>query len=326
MHDLVHQTVGVNNIRSHYVACGEGPLVILVHGFPESWYSWRYQLSAIADAGFRAVAIDVRGYGRSSKPTAVADYSMMQNVGDIVALIDALGDAVGDGKATLIGHDWGAPIVWNTALLRGDVVRGVAGLSVPFSAPGAGATRPTDGMRAMAGEANEFYIEYFQSVGRAEAEIEQNVRDWLLGFYHCASADIKDGPNISLVERGKQLRDKLVLPETMPEWLTTEDLDHYTSEFEYSGFFGPLCRYRNVDRDWAELKAYVGKAITVPSLFIGGSRDGPTMWGGAAIAQFEKTLSALTKSVIIEGSGHWIQQEYATATNAELLEFLTAIH
>jgi pimeloyl-ACP methyl ester carboxylesterase len=318
MAELEHHSVTANGIRLHYVACGSGPTVILVHGFPESWYSWRYQLPALADAGFRVVAVDVRGYGRSSKPVSVADYRMINNVGDMVGLVEALGC----GTASIVGHDWGAPIAWTSALLRPDLFPAVAGLSVPYTPPAASSgTRPLARMRAMAGD-NEFYVEYFQQVGRAEAEIEADVGRWLLGFYWCASGDVHNGPNISLVERGSQLKDKFVFPDTMPSWLSGDDLDVYTREFEYSGFFGPLSRYRNVDRDFVDLAAFAGQPIRQPSLFIGGSRDGPTVWGAAAIERFGETLPGLRRSEILDGAGHWIQQERAAETNGLLIEFL----
>jgi len=318
---LLHRLVLTNGVRLHLVECGEGPVVLMVHGFPESWYSWRHQLAALADAGYRAVALDVRGYGRSSKPASVADYRMMCLVGDIVGLA---GELSAD-PITLVGHDWGAPIVWHSALLRPDRFRGVAGLSVPYTPPG-GAVAPLANMRAMAGEAHEFYIEYFQQVGRAEAEIEPDVRGWLLGFYWCASGDVENGPNIALVERGRTMRERFVYPETMPEWLSEEDLDVYAREFEYSGFHGPLNRYRNVDRDWVDLAALAGRPITIPSLFVGGSRDGPTVWGARSIERFGETLPALHRSEILEGAGHWIQQERPERTNALLLDFLAVVH
>ena len=177
-----HRIHHVNGIRLHTVEEGEGPLVLLIHGFPESWYSWRRQLPVLADAGYRAVAIDVRGYGRSSKPETIEEYRMLCLVADNVALVEALGET----QAVIVGHDWGAPIAWSSALLRPDMFRAVAGLSVPYSPPSA--TRPSDAFRAMGGD-EEFYIEYFQQPGRAEAEIEADVRTWLLGFYFTASGD-----------------------------------------------------------------------------------------------------------------------------------------
>ncbi len=215
-----------------------------------------------------------------------------------------------------------------SALLRPDLFRGVAGLSVPYAA--AGARDRVRGRRSgcarWRADDNEFYVEYFQEPGRAEAEIEDDVRQWLLGFYWCASGDVRDGPNISIVPRGTKMRDKFVYPETMPQWLSEADLDVYTREFEYSGFFGPLSRYRNVDRDWEDLAGFADRPITIPALFIGGSRDGPTIWGEPAIERFPETLPKLFRSEIIEGAGHWIQQEAAPRTNELLIEFLRAIH
>lgn len=319
MEDLI---VTANGLRQHAVIEGTGPTVILVHGFPESWYSWRRQIPVLAAAGYRVVAVDVRGYGRSGKPARVEDYRMLRLAADMAALVDALGC----GSATIIGHDWGAPIAWTSALLRPDLFSAVAGLSVPYAAPApASAMPPLARMRAAAGD-HEFYVDYFQQVGRAEAEIEDNVREWLLGFYWCASGDVENGPNISLVEPGRRLKDRFVYPDTLPGWLTEADLDFYTREFEYSGFFGPLSRYRNVDRDFYDLAVFAGRPIEQPSLFIGGSRDGPTVWGAAAIEAFTHTLPGLYRSEILDGAGHWIQQERADDTNALLLEFLAAVH
>lgn len=322
MHEIVHRSVATNGIRLHVAECGRGPAVVLVHGFPESWYSWRHQLPALAAAGYRALAIDVRGYGRSSKPVRVEDYRIVKNVADVVGLCEGLGA----GKVTLVGHDWGAPITWTTALLRPDLFRGLALLSVPYAPPRRlEGPSPLQQMRALAGK-DEFYADYFQIPGRAEGDIEENVRRWLLGFYWCASGDVVNGPNIGLVERGKKLGDKFVFPEKMPRWLSDADLDVYAREFEYSGFFGPLSRYRNVDRDWEDLAGFADRPIELPALFVGGSKDGPTLMGAPAIARFPETLPRLTKSVILDGAGHWTQQERPEEVNALLLEFLKAIH
>ncbi len=316
------QVLTVGDVRLHYVESGEGPLVLLLHGFPESWYSWRHQLPALAAAGYRAVAIDVRGYGRSSKPLAIEDYRMVRLVADNVGLVGALGH----DTAVVVGHDWGAPIAWNSALLRPDVFTAVAGLSVPFSAPGD--IRPTVGMRAMAGD-EEFYIEYFQEPGRAEAEIEADVRDWLLGFMFTASGDAPPPDpsvgTVATVRRGGQMKDRFHRPEPMPTWLTDADVDVYASEFEHGGLRGPLNRYRNVDRDWEDLAAFRGASIGVPALFIGGDRDGPTIWGTPAIEAFERTLPALHRSIILPGCGHWTQQERPDEVNAALIEFLATV-
>ncbi len=314
--------VNVDATRIHCVEAGEGPLVVLVHGFPESWYSWRHQLPALAAAGYRAVAIDVRGYGRSSKPLAVEDYRMVRLVADNVGLVSALGEST----AVIIGHDWGAPIAWTSAMLRPDVFTAVAGLSVPFSPPSE--MRPLAAMRAMAGD-EEFYVEYFQEPGRAESEIEADVRDWLLGFMFTASGDAPPpdaaAGTVATVPRGARMKDRFHRPDAMPAWLTDDDLAVYTSEFEHSGLRGPLNRYRNVDRDWEDLAAWRGARIDVPALFIGGDRDGPTVWGAAAIAAFQRTLPRLYRSIILEGCGHWTQQERPDDVNAALIDFLRSL-
>lgn len=314
-----HRIVNTNGIRVHSVEEGDGPLVLLVHGFPESWYSWRHQLPALAAAGYRAVAIDVRGYGRSSCPPAVEDFRMVKMVGDVVGLLPALGAS----RACLVGHDWGAPIVWNSALLRPDLFWGVAGLSVPYTPRGEGP--PLQTMRQRFGQTEEFYVDYFQRPGRAEDEIEEDVRRWLLGFYWCASGDVpRPAPNIALIARGAKMRERFQYPDSPPAWLTDDDLDFYAGEFERTGFTGGLNRYRNVDRDWEDLAAFAGAPITVPALFVGGDRDGPTVWGMPSIERFAQTLPRLWRSEILPGCGHWIQQERPEETNRLLVDFLRA--
>lgn len=317
-----HGTAQVNGIRIHYVEAGTGPLVLMVHGFPESWYSYRHQLDALSGAGYRAVAIDVRGYGRSSAPTEIDAYRMLRKVADNVELVTALGET----QAVIVGHDWGAPIAWTSALLRPDVFRAVAGLSVPYSPPGE--HRPTDVFRVMGG-AEEFYIEYFQQPGRAEAEIEADMRRWLLGFYFSASGDAPPpapgGATMATIPYGAKMWDRFTIPDVMPTWMSEEDLAFYVGEFERSGITGGLNRYRNVDRDWEDLTAFRHQPIEVPALFIGGDRDGPTMWGKASIDRYPITLPKLHRSVILEGCGHWTQQERPAEVNAELIEFLASL-
>lgn len=316
------RTADVAGTRIHYVEAGEGPLVLLVHGFPESWYSWRHQLPALAAAGYRAVAIDVRGYGRSSQPLAVDEYRMVRLVADNVGLVTALGAE----QAVIVGHDWGAPIAWTSALLRPDLFTAVAGLSVPYSPPGP--HRPLAMMRALGG-AEEFYIEYFQEPGRAEAEIEADVRGWLGGFMFSASGDAPPPDlakgTIATVPHGARMQDRFHWPDAPPAWLTDADLDVYAAEFEYTGLRGALNRYRNVDRDWEDLAAWRGRPIEVPALFIGGDRDGPTIWGAVAIGAFASTLPKLHRSVILEGCGHWTQQERPDEVNAALVDFLAHV-
>jgi pimeloyl-ACP methyl ester carboxylesterase len=318
---MKHRIVDARGTRMHLVEEGTGPLVLLVHGFPESWYSWRHQLPAIAGAGFRAVAVDVRGYGRSSGPLEIEAYGMLHHVTDNLGVVEALGE----DKAVIVGHDWGAPIAANSALLRPDVFRAVALLSVPYSP--AGRRRPSDAFAEMGGD-EEFYILYFQEPGRAEGEIELDVRGWLRGFYVGASGDAlppEDGRTIGTVRKGGMLRDRFVVPDQLPTWLTEADLDFYVEEFERTGFRGALNRYRNVDRDWSDLQPWAARPITVPSLFLGGERDGPTIWGRRAIERFPQTLPGLRGSHILPGCGHWVQQERADEVNRLLVGWLKAL-
>lgn len=326
-----HQVVEFRGTRIHCVAEGDGPLVLLVHGFPESWYSWRHQLPVIADAGFRAVAIDVRGYGRSSAPHEVEAYGMVHHVGDNVGVVEALAGA--GGTAIVIGHDWGSPIAAHSALLRPDVFTAVALLSVPYNAPGG--PQPTVAFARMAdlisettGKEEEFYMNYFQEPGRAEREFEADVRTALLKFYVAASADAHrhvDGGTTATVAKGTLLLDRVTLPDDLPGWLSEADLAFYTEQFEYSGFRGPLNRYRNLDRDWVDLRAWTATPIRQPSLFIGGDRDGPTMWGQNAIKRFPESLPGLRGSHILERCGHWVQQEKADEVNELLVDWLKSL-
>ncbi len=317
-----HSLVDAFGTRIHVAEMGEGPLVLFVHGFPESWYSWRHQLPAVAAAGFRAAAIDVRGYGRSSAPRPVEEYRMIRHVADNIGVVRALGEE----NAIIVGHDWGAPITCNTALLRPDIFSAVGILSVPYNPRGP--LSPNEAFRLLGGE-EEFYIEYFQELGRAEAEIEADLARWLLGFYYSASGDappmVPGNGSMATVGPGGTLGERFRWPETMPNWMTDTDFDFYRNEFERTGITGGLNRYRNAQRDWEDLAMLDGAPITQPTIFIGGELDGPTIWGAGSIARFDETIPNLVSSVIVPGSGHWVQQEAAEAVNAELIAFLEQV-
>ncbi|MER5501510.1 alpha/beta hydrolase [Streptomyces sp. NPDC002561] len=318
--DVTHRLVASPAGRIHLVEQGTGPMVLLVHGFPESWYSWRHQLPVLAAAGYRAVAVDVRGYGRSSKPGEIAAYRMLELVEDAVAVVHALGER----SAVIVGHDWGSGIAAHSALLRPDVFRAVGLLSVPYTPPGG--PRPSEVFARMGGD-DEFYISRFQEPGRAEAEIEPDVRGWLAGFYAAFSADTMpaaDDPDPHFAGRGGPLRDRFPVDRS-PAWLGEDDLDFYAGEFERTGMSGALNRYRNMDRDWEDLADFRGRPITQPSLFIGGASDASTTWLADAIRAYPTTLPGLVSSHVLDGCGHWIQQERHEEVNRILTDWLAAL-
>jgi pimeloyl-ACP methyl ester carboxylesterase len=317
------QTINAGPLNIRAAVEGAGPLVLMVHGFPESWYSWRHQLAPIAQAGFTAAAIDVRGYGGSDKPHAVEAYDMECMTGDVAGVIEALSP---DAPAVIVGHDWGAPIVWNTALIRPEKIRAVAGLSVPYVGV------PRRSFREIYEElfisrGRFFYQHYFQAEGVAEAELEANVRGTLRRFYYTLSGDAPDGSWPSGKAVGGSLLEGLPDPDPFPAWLTPADIDYFTAEFERSGFRGPLNRYRNHDRDFEYLQRFKGRKIEQPALFIGGERDMVLSMLGRVdlVAIMKAELSDLRGADILPGCGHWTQQERPAEVNARLLAWLKGL-
>ncbi|WP_018075475.1 alpha/beta fold hydrolase [Novosphingobium nitrogenifigens] len=301
---------------------GEGPLVVMVHGFPESWYSWRHQIGPVAAAGYKVAAIDVRGYGGSDKPQDIAAYAMEAIVGDVVGLKQVLQP---DAPAILVGHDWGAPIVWNSAFTRPDLFRAVAGLSVPFTGV---PQRPfTQVFRELfTAKGLFFYQEYFQEPGRAEAELEADVRRSLRLFLTSASGD---APASAWAPKpaDSNLLDSLPEPERLPDWLSEADLDFYTAEFTASGFRGPLNRYRNHEADYAWLSQFAGRTLDQPALYIGGTRDpASTLFGQVAdpVAMMRRFAPHVVGHML-EGCGHWTQQERPEEVNRLLLDWLAGL-
>jgi len=314
MSELKHRTIQANGINHHMAEQGEGPLVLLVHGFPELWYSWRHQLPALAEAGYHAVAPDVRGYGGSDAPQPVEAYTMQTIVADMAGIVEALAEE----SAVVVGHDWGAPIAWHCALLRPERFRAVAALSIPYIPRGA--TPPTQFMKQVFAD-RFFYILYFQKPGVAEAELEADPRRSLRLFIYAVSGDAP----VELLNWNKP-KDSTFLeglpdPEQLPPWLTEADLGYYASEFARTGFRGGLNRYRNMDRDWEELPQLAGAKVQQPALFIRGDRDAP--FGN--LDTMKEYVPNLRKALILPGCGHWTQQERVAEVNAELLEFLQGL-
>ncbi len=320
------KTVNAGSANIRCAVEGSGPLVVMVHGFPESWYSWRHQMTPIAEAGFTACAIDVRGYGGSDKPKTVAEYDMEHMTADVAGVIDAFSPGE---KAVVIGHDWGAPIVWNTALTRPDKVRAVAGLSVPYT--GVPGRSMMDTIREIFTDKGRFFYQaWFQDVGPPEAELEGDVRDGLRKFYYAISGDAPDGTWPSDKSHGDPLLKGLPDPGQFPAWLTKADEDYFVGEFEQSGFFGPISRYRNHDRDFAWLQQFKGRKIEQPALFIGGERDLVlSMFGrgnlDALRALIKNEVPNLHGADVLEGCGHWTQQEKPAEVNERLVGWLKGL-
>ncbi len=325
--DMKHGSIKANGIDIHYVTQGEGPLVIFCHGFPETWYSWRHQISAISQAGYRAVAIDMRGYGQTSKPEAIEAYSLSHLVGDVVGAVDAFGS----DQAVVIGHDWGGPVAWYSALMRPDVFRAVAVLSVPYNPP----TPLPDGMNLIdrmamnAGEKN-YYRLYFQPPGIAEADLEKDVRRTMLGFFYSVSGDIiADGIHAQGWDghfpQGESLSSQLVIPKNLPKWLSEQDLQFYVDQFCNCGFRGGINWYRNINQIPGILAPFVGAEINQPSLYLYGEYDLIAGNTPEAIEALNTELSDLRGIIKLQGTGHWLQQERPDEVNAALIEFLNGL-
>ncbi len=311
--------VQVNGIRLNVVEAGEGPLVILCHGWPELAYSWRHQIPALAAAGYKVVAPDMRGYGRSDSPTDIEAFNITQLVGDIVGLAAHYGDA----HPVVVGHDWGANVAWNCALMRPDLFRAVAALSVPFRPRGPMA--PLQALKA-AGVEN-FYWQYFQAPGVAEAEFEADHAASLRKVLFTGSGDAPPRDSMALnLPAGGGFLSRSIDPETLPAWLTADDIDFMADRFRGSGFRGGFNYYRNIDRNWSLTAPWAGASITVPALFIAGTRDVViTGFGKAALEAMPASVPTLRDSVLIEGGGHWIQQERPAEVNAALIKFLVGL-
>ncbi|WP_128382195.1 alpha/beta fold hydrolase [Streptomyces cavernae] len=318
---LSHRHVDVNGVRLHIAEQGEGPLVVLLHGWPESWYSWRYQFGPLAAAGYRIVAPDQRGYADSEQPPDVASYTLLHMVGDVIGLIQELGEE----RAVVVGHDWGAPVAWTAALLRPDVVRAVAGLSIPPSPPGGMGS--TSAMRARYGEG--FYQVHFQRPGVADAELVKDLPTTFRRILYGASGDnpVNEEPRPWIIPEGQGLLDTMPEPAELPGWLTEADIRVFVDGYAGHGeraFTGPLNWYRNVDRNNELLAPFRGRRIDVPALYMVGDRDMVTSLRGTnrLRASLRVTAPLLQADVTLPGCGHWTQQERPAEVNAALLDFL----
>lgn len=318
--------IEANGIKIRIAEMGKGPLVLFLHGFPESWYSWRHQLPALAKAGYHAVAPDLRGYGKSDKPAAVEDYDIRHLAGDAVGILDALGEKT----AVLVGHDWGSIVAWNTLLLYPDRFTALIPMSVPYS--GRPSVSPLETMKKAMGD-NFFYIVYFQEPGVAEAEFDKEPREFLSRIYPAVAADLspdspRDPPEITDPKRsaGGWIR-RLPKAKQLPPWLSQKDLDYYVAEFTQAGFRGGINFYRNWHRNWEITPELTDRTIPQPVHFIAGAQDGVIR--GANEEQLRTSMSRVATDLrgitLIPGAGHWVQQEKAAETNAAILGFLASL-
>lgn len=313
MSQINERRIGTNGIELNIAEQGEGPLVLLLHGFPESWYSWRHQFAPLAEAGYHVVAPHMRGYGKSDRPEAINAYNQVEVMNDIIGLIPALGYET----AVVIGHDWGAPTAWGCALHHPDRVSAVGALSVPFSP-----RSPVQPMPALreAFKGQFFYQLYFQEPGVAEAEFEADIRLALKKFLIMAAGET-DATTLLMRGPDSDLLSGLEVPDELPAWLTEADLDFYAAEFAASGMRGPLNYYRNHDLTW-ELTEGAPKKISQPAMFVAGERDGVILMAADALKNLPANVPDLRINELIPGIGHWTQQEAPEAVNDALLRFL----
>jgi pimeloyl-ACP methyl ester carboxylesterase len=311
---VTHRRLQANGIGMHLAEAGSGPLVVLLHGFPELWYSWRHQLPVLAAAGYHAVAPDLRGYGGSDASAADEGYAPSNLAADVVGLLDALGAE----QAVLVGHDWGANVAWACAELFPERVAGLVALSVPYRprppAP------PSEVLRQFVGgdaPASPYPL------GVTEAELEADPHRSMRLFLYALSGDAPTDLAPRLFKErtpSGRVLDRMPEPDELPGWLGEEDLDEYARAYAQTGFRAPLGVYRNQDRDWHEHPEIGTAGVRQPALFVGGRRDPAVLFG--KLEPMEAAVANLRRIVLLPGCGHWTQQERPRDVNDELLDFL----
>ena len=312
--------IKTNGINMRIAEMGEGPLVILVHGWPESWYSWRHQLKALADAGYHAVAPDMRGYGKTDKPTNIEDYDIVHLTADIAGIVDAMGEK----NAILVGHDWGSIVTWNAVLLHPEKFSALVAMSVPYN--GRGPTSPVDGMRRAMND-NFYYILYFQEWNMAEREFDADPYGVLSRLYLSPDSPREEPEYTDPKRGGIGWIPRRGAAKGLPDWLTQEDLDYYVNEFTEAGFRGGINYYRNFHRNWEITPQLTGAKVTQPVIFVAGEKD--VVVGGRTAEQLTQSMSHVVNDfrgvTLFPGIGHWVQQEAPEETNKVILEFLQSL-
>lgn len=310
--------VSANGLDMFIAEAGETgqPLVLCLHGFPECWASWRYQLPMLAQSGYYAVAPDLRGYGETGGSGQVDGYRMSILVEDVHALVQALGYE----RAILVGHDWGCALSWQVARQYPQAVEAVVGMSVPYGGPAPEA--PTDAMKRLF-EDRFFYMLYFQQPALPEQELEKDVRDSLRKIFHSLSAD-----GIAEYRVGKNdsgLLDSMSAPDQPPRWMREEDLDYYTERYQRSGFTGPVNWYRAMDLSWEQQRADGRERIHPPAFFLAGKEDPVIQFAGRALKRMPELMDDLAEPVMLDDIGHWVQMEAADTVNEHLGRFLRQV-
>lgn len=305
----------VNGIRLHYVEEGQGPLVILVHGFPYLWYAWRSQIRALAAAGYRVVAPDLRGFGQSEGPESVDVYDHTYLVGDLVDLMKGLSET----SAVIVGHDIGANLVNAAALMRPDLFRAVGVVCTPAAtrAP----VKPSVVWKTMEKD-NVFYQHYLQD-HKADREMASDPRQFLLSVMYGVSGSATDADRGRIfVEKGETILDIATMPKHYPSWLSQVAQDYYVNEYTRSGFTGVLNHYRCRDRNW-ELTSFLdGAIVRQPSICIMGADDPVFPAVRVAYEKLETHMTDLRSKVILPGVGHAAAEEQPSKVNELLLAFL----
>ena len=313
-----YRTIQTARLKQRIAEAGSGSPVLLLHGFPEGAYSWRKQLPALAQAGFRAIAPDQRGYAGTDAPLEIEAYDHVELAADVVALMDTLGIE----RAPVVAHDWGAALAWNLALLHPTRVSAVVALSVPFG--GRSPAPPVETLKRRLGD-TFFYMLYFQKPGVAEAELEADVRESLRVFYYSSSGDAPPGSFFVPQKKTAKLFETMKAPPGLPAWLTEADLDVYADAFRTSGFRGPLNWYRTLDRTWERTAHLADAKVEQPALFIAGDRDPVVMFSQGALARMPSLVPRLEKTSFLPGVGHWTQQERPDEVSAEIVRFLRTL-
>ncbi len=316
---ITERTIETNGVQLHTLEAGEAgaPVVVLAHGFPETSYSWRHQIPALAAAGYHVLAPDQRGYGRTTSPADIAAYNVVDLSADLIGLLDD----VGAEKAVFVGHDWGSSVVWGTPLLHPDRVEAVVGMSVP-PVPRS-QVPPTKAFRSVFGD-NFFYMLYFQEPGPADAELGADTRRTITRMLGGLTRSDDPAAALRMIAPGPEgFIDRLPEADGLPAWITPDEIDHYVGEFDRTGFTGGLNWYRNLDRNWELMADPPAATIDVPAMFIGGTDD-PVL----SFMRPDRAPEVVTgryREVLIDGAGHWVQQEKPDRVNELLLDFLSSL-